>query len=58
MERHCTEARAARGDVDRHTLYTVEGGLGRGRPIYVAHDDREQGGGCQWRIAKDEGTEG
>ena len=58
MERHCSDARAARGEIDRHTLYTVEGGLGSGRRIYMAHDDRDQGGGCQWRLAADEGTEG
>jgi hypothetical protein len=58
MERFCTEARAARGEIDQHTLYTVEGGLGSGRRIYMAHDDRDQGGGCQWRIVQDEQTEG
>lgn len=59
MEQHCARARAARGEIDRHTLYTVESdGLRRCRRIDLAHDDRDQGGGCQWRLAADEGTEG
>ena len=59
MERFCTAARAERGEIDRHALYTVEAdGLGRTRRIYIANDDRDQGGGVQWRIAQDEQTEG